>query len=137
MKNFQILREIKITPDGDISLDENDGIEVSVGGDALAEHIMVRIRTIFNEALNMPGVGSNLDEAAGLPNTPDTGAFIEQEVIDSLTRDGFMQIGDFNVNVVPTSMDSISVYIDPDPENTGSFGKVISFDINLKNGEIS
>lgn len=136
MENISNLREISIDENGNLILDENGDLQTSVAFQALAEHIMIRAKTFFNSSPLMPNVGSDLILYLGQPNTEEIGERVRNSMLECLTRDGFLTLEDFLVDVVPTSLETITIYIDLDPKNKYTEDKVLEFDLNLLTGEV-
>lgn len=130
------LREITITEDGDLAIGPDGDFAVSLNQQALAEHIMVRLRTYFNEASAFKNIGAKMEDFAGKPNTREVGQLIELSASNALTIDNFLSAEDFTITAVPESLHTVRLYIDPDPNNIGLFSGVLSFDIDLVSGQI-
>jgi hypothetical protein len=133
---IRTLRELTLTEDGDLLISPTGDLAVSLNAQALAEHIMVRLRTYQDEAPAMPGVGARIEDFAGKPNTRETGEALEKIAMDALTRDGFLTPEEVTVTAVPEGPRHIRLYIDPDPNQTGRYQGVWSFDIDLITGEL-
>lgn len=130
-------RDLTITEDGDIALDENGDLKVSEGAKAMAEAIMVRLRTYLNESPLFPGIGSRFTELAGRPNTLETGQAVEAMAYEALTADNFLLPEAIEITAVPISESVIYLYVDPDPTATEGFPGALRFDIDLTQGQIS
>jgi hypothetical protein len=129
-------KEITITEDGDLAVGPDGDFAFSVAGDALVEHVMVRLRTYLNESPIMPGIGTQLEDFIGKPNTLETGNNIEQEVYRALLTDGLFDANVLTITAVPVSDNEISVLIEPDTSASATIG-TLAFDLNLETGNLT
>lgn len=104
--------EIKILPDGSLYKDHNNDLGLSSGKDALAENIMIRLKTRKDSAFNMPGVGSDIHLLLGYPNNRSTGELLESYALEALTRDGFLDPSQVDITAVPITESVLSLFID-------------------------
>lgn len=130
------ITELKLTPEGDLRLNNQNDIDICFNGEAVADHVMIRVKSLLNEAYYMPNVGTELSDYIGRPNTLETGNNIEAEILRALTFDGFLSVNNVIITATPLTESVISVFIDIDPENINSSQLPLQFDINLDTGSI-
>lgn len=81
-------------------------------GKGFIEEVSLRIGSSFNDLKIDPDKGANISEAEGMNNVKSTWDFIIDNIKYSLTKDAFLGLGDFEVNVAPVSVFEVAVRID-------------------------
>jgi hypothetical protein len=99
------------TSDGDLRLGENEDLgKVNyVEGRVGKQIILKRLQSRKGDWANAKDLGANLFDYAGMPNTRETGQLIQSSVIQSLIEDGTFSPNSLEVEVYPTSEESIAV----------------------------
>ena len=128
--NWREMRELALSDDADLVIDASGDLAVASAGQALAEQIMVRLRTYPGDGQAMPGVGCPLEDFIGQPNTRETGEALETAVKDALTRDGFLTASEVEVTVVPVGETRLLIVIEPLTPTGQSLGSLdVEFDL--------
>lgn len=98
--------DIKLSSNGDIALTDNQWRD-----DAQAAYI--RIQTEPGDFVLYPGLGAEMSQLYGMPQTEATGKFGETLIRSALDREGRFQGKAITIKSVPTSYSSIrfDVYI--------------------------
>lgn len=125
--------EIKILPDGTLGRNYNNDLDLSFDTDALAENIMIRLKTRKDSAFNMPGIGSDIHLLLGRPNNRTTGELLESYALEALTRDGFLDPSQVEIIAVPVSESILSLFIDLFVQPR----QQLSYSIDLTDGSIN
>lgn len=104
--------------DGTVDADmREDGREIRDIGtvydlDADRQTIMSRLRTDSPDWYHHPGMGGNLTDLIGEPNTPETGSIGVAYIYKALTYDGFLTMNQLEIRPVPLSIDELIFMID-------------------------
>lgn len=129
------LKDILLTSDGDLNLLPNGDIETVDNGDALAQHVMVCLRTYLNDASTFPGIGSIIEDFIGQPNTREVGTALENEVRRAILTSSIFDASVLRVTAVPISTQQMLLLVEPDTGNPN--GGTLEFDIDLTTGNIT
>lgn len=106
------LVDLKFTQVGDLSIKQGDLEDTSrVPGLAFRQEVRNRISSAIGSWKTAPRIGSNIDTFEGLPNNADTGAKLENDAANALTKDGFLNRNDFHVKAIPVSQIAILLRI--------------------------
>jgi hypothetical protein len=103
--------DLHVTPSGDLSLGSNKDLSITHGSGVLKQDIAFRLRTNYGEFVPHPGVGADLDELIGEPNTREIAILGEKKIVHSLTRDGMVRSIDLYTKAVPISNERIVYYV--------------------------
>lgn len=91
---------------------EHRDIGVSYDLDAEKQTIFNRLRTDAPDWYHHPGMGGNLTDLIGEPNTRQTGALGATYITNALTYRGLYQTNQINVRPIPISVDEMVFVID-------------------------
>lgn len=108
---FDLINDIALTYDGDIVIDEDNDISLINGIEWFKREVNKIIRTNLREWRSEPDIGANLNDFTGNNNTRNTAAEIRKKILEAITIDNFQFPGEFDVRVLPTSNDKLSIYI--------------------------
>jgi len=93
--------DLNIGPDGDIADTASDVLR------SIRQEIRTRVRSSLQDWELHPGLGADLDEIIGEPNSRETATVGRDRIVASLTRDGFMADSDIQVKSVPVDRHTI------------------------------
>jgi hypothetical protein len=110
MKPFESIIDIKMTPDGDLSIKDED-LETHNGIDWFISEVTKIIRTSNPDWKKYPNIGAGVEEFAGMPNTRETAMAIKERIHDKITAENLQYPGKLEVSVVPLDRHTISIYI--------------------------
>lgn len=119
------LVDIQLDPTGDIGVVGGD-LKVCTDLDAIEQGIRWRLLTRRGSWYLEPGCGTELDRMYGAANTRETAEMIEMDIAIALSHDGFLNVGEYSIDIVPLSESVLSVTIDVHAE-----GIAVAFDLDL------
>lgn len=109
-------RDLKFKKEGDVEI-KNGDIALATQRETIEQHILNRIKSNDPEWFFHPYIASNLEDLRGLPNSQDTGDMCEQYIKNSLNYGSFFNPGDFDIDVVPTGVNTIISFITTNKNN--------------------
>ena len=131
---FEDIYDIQMSEDGDLVIIDSDLALVN-GVAWFIQEVSKIVKTNNPTWALHPNVGANVEDFAGQPNTREVARSIEKQVREAVTAEHIEMPGTIRVKAVPTSADSIVVYINLDVDGlTHSVSKVI---FNYSNGLVS
>ena len=108
---FDLTSDVILTYDGDIAIDDDQDISSINGIEWFKREINKIIRTHIGEWRSEPGIGICLNDYVGESNTKDTADDIRDKILSAITIDGLGSPGQFDIRVIPTSINNITIYI--------------------------
>jgi hypothetical protein len=109
---FPTKTDVKMTLDGDLTVGGNGDFELTNGFDWLAREINKIVRTVNPLWTIHPTIGAGVESFIGRTNDRETADNLRSEIMDAVERSGILQPGQsVDVEVVPLSMESVSVYV--------------------------
>ena len=104
--------DILMTLDGDLAVGGNGDFELTEGFDWLAREVNKIVRTINPQWRYHPTIGANVESFIGMNNNRETASALRQDILDAINRSQLLKDGQsVAVDIVPLSMESVSVYI--------------------------
>lgn len=94
---------------GDIELSATGDIKYVTDDDVLMQGVLFRLKTFAGDYEYEPQCGASLVDYVGEANTSETAAIIKERVISTLTHDGFVELSELSVDVLPTSSSAIAI----------------------------
>lgn len=107
---FTGIYDIKMTPDGDLSIKGND-LELVNGHDWFIQEVMKILKTNNPDWELHPNAGASLEDFVGQPNTRDVGRAMETRIYEKISEEGLNFPGKLTVRAVPLSTHEVYVYI--------------------------
>lgn len=108
---FDLANDITLTYDGDLAIDETQDLSEITSIEWFKREVNKILRTKLGEWKSEPDIGLNIEDGIGKPNTREFANEIKEKIQEALSIDGFNFPGQFDVKVIPTSIDKISIYI--------------------------
>ena len=105
---------------GDMIVDESGDFALTGEYESARQDMTNRIRTQKTDWRSHPGIGADMEQLEGEPNTRETGARGNSQIYEALTYDGRFDPMDLDVRAVPTSIESIEFFITLDTDENGS-----------------
>jgi hypothetical protein len=104
--------DIRWSQVGDFILKSGDIEDSSKNfGEAFIQEVRTRISNAIGTWKTNPIIGSNIDEFEGQPNTPLTGQRLQADATFALTKDGYLNINEFEITPVPIAETQILMRI--------------------------
>jgi hypothetical protein len=125
------------TATGDFLLGDRGDLEDTKNDIARAfiQRVRTRLQSRKGDWALEQGVGADLTDIAGLPNTQATGALMEDNIRTELERDGLVRSEDLQVSVFPLGPRSLGAIVQIGGSDVG--GAInISFTYNLKDNKL-
>lgn len=108
---FDLINDIALSYDGDIIVDENNDTRIINGIDWFKREVNKLVRTNLRDWRAEPDIGLDLEDHIGKINNRENAEELREKVLEAITVDSFQFPGEFEVRVVPTSVDSLTIYI--------------------------
>ena len=104
--------DIMMSLDGDLVVGGDGDFQLTSGFDWLAREINKIVRTINPQWRYHPTIGANVESFIGRNNSRATASELRRDILDAINRSRLLADGQsVSVDVVPLSMESVSVYI--------------------------
>lgn len=78
---------------------------------AFLQQVLTRIQSNAGDWKLQPSIGANLTQNLGQPNTSALGAKIQTQVMNALTRNGFLKNSELKVDVFPISQHELMIIV--------------------------
>jgi hypothetical protein len=127
---YEAIRDIKMTLDGDIAI-ENGDIAITSGEDWYLREANKRLRS-GRDWKHHPSLGADLSRFTGEPNSRDTGRRIREAVAHSLGQDAIHLPATLDIKVIPTSKETINIVVAID--GVGQRTVVSHLSVNIESG---
>ena len=114
--------DILMSPSGDLTVAQNGDFQMAAPSGVVAQDIMFRARTDWDDFDPHPKLGADLQSLIGEPNTRESATQAENKLLESLTKDGRMDTLDLKIKAVPISLERIVMY---------TFVNASNFDTNV------
>jgi phage baseplate assembly protein W len=82
--------DLRISVDGELQISPQGDLDIVWGDDAIAQEILVRLKTTPGDYLLSPRLGADLEQFIGAPNNKQTHSLIEQVVHNAITFDNLV-----------------------------------------------
>jgi len=101
--DYSSLIDLKFSIVGDLVVDDSGDLDINIGNDCLMDDANIRLNTNAPDWQLETWLGATLSDLIGEPNTVETGKLGREKIMDALTRDGKVNLGDLTVYVLPMS----------------------------------
>jgi hypothetical protein len=104
--------DLGLTNDGDLMLDVNPDInetdlQLAEDEDNLRQQVIIRLKTYRGDWLSFMGVGANMVDYIGLPNTKEVADRIAANIVSAITYDKFIDPSLVNIYSIPVNENEI------------------------------
>lgn len=137
MARFGQINDLYFTDAGDFVLGANGDLEDTKlhAYRGFIQRVKTRMMSKRGEWILQPGVGADLSEFAGQPNTRETGDRIKSRVITELTWDGLLQSQELIVDVIPVDDRQIAIIIFMTPPQSEN-NLILNFTYDLRDNRL-
>jgi hypothetical protein len=108
------MHDLKWSSSGDFVLDENE-LDLKDTRDenyrGAIQRIQTRLQSSKGDWRASPQTGANLKTYAGLPNTPTTGAEVQNAIVNELMRGSLLRPQEVQVDVFPLSESAMATLV--------------------------
>lgn len=104
------LRDLKLTPDGDLAVGPDGDLALAEGADFIRQSVQARLRSVTNDWF-YDHVGADLEDFLGRPNTREVAGELEARIVDTLTGDGLVAREDVYVRPVPVETSVVLLFV--------------------------
>ena len=102
--------DILLSTDGDLNVSANGDLQMAEPSGVVAQDIMFRARTDWDDFDPHPKLGADLQRLIGEPNNKEAGVRAEELFYSSLTKGGRFDPADLRLKAVPVSMERVVLY---------------------------
>jgi len=103
-------RDISFTKNGDVEIEDGD-FKLLSSKDTTKQHMHNRLKTNDPEWELHNGIGSNLEDVRGMPNTEETGDFCKELIESSFSYGRFLNPDALDIKTVPVKNNKMAVFI--------------------------
>lgn len=108
---FELINDITLSYDGDLLLDDTNDLQLISGEEWFKREVNKIVRTKVREWRSEPDIGIDLTDNIGKQNTRENAEDLRERILEALTLDNFQFPGEFNIKIVPTDVDKLTIYI--------------------------
>lgn len=110
-------RDIKVGPDGDLSVNSQGDLEMAASPESLKQALKFLVSTDYGEVDVVPSFGANLGSLVGSEDLNQVLDQVPLLIRDALARHGVAQNQDVTIHAIPIAEDQIYLRV----ETTGTF----------------
>lgn len=102
--------DLLLTSDGDLLVGEEGDLLLTWGTGYVVQSIYNRLKSVSANWF-YDQVGADLEDFLGQPNSPETGAAVEERIVNTLTQDDLLDPEDLLVKVVPAGETQLACFV--------------------------